>query len=172
MTSDPRFPIGRFDPAAFADRDVNIRIISALPGELASVLSGLNSDQLDEPYREGGWTLRQTAHHIADSHINSFGRFKLALTEDVPTIRPYHEDHWAELADSKLDVGASLNIIDGIHTRWTALLQNMSEADFERELIHPDSGKWTLDGMLGLYAWHSKHHLAHITKTCDRNGWK
>lgn len=172
MKSDPRFPIGRFDPAAFADRDVNIGIIAGLPGELSDTVGSLNDEQLDTPYREGGWTLRQTVHHIADSHINSFCRFKLALTEDVPTIRPYHEELWAELADSGLDVGTSLKIIDGVHTRWTALLKNMSESDLARELIHPDSGKWTLEAMIGLYAWHSKHHLAHITKTCERNGWK
>lgn len=171
MTSDPRFPIGKFDPDAFSVRQANIEIIAGLPKELEVSVSGLNDDQLDTPYREGGWTLRQTVHHIADSHINSLCRFKLALTEDTPTIRPYHEELWAELADSMLSLDSSLHIIKGVHIRWTTLLSQMSDSQFARELIHPDSGRFTLDAMLRLYAWHSKHHLAHITTTRRKHGW-
>lgn len=172
MTADARFPIGKFDADRFSDRRANIAVISQLPADLRVAVGKLDNAQLDTPYREGGWTLRQTVHHIADSHINSLCRFKLALTEDAPTIRPYREELWAELPDSLLPVEASLQIIDGVHTRWSALLERMTDADFKRELEHPDSGKWTLDAMLGLYAWHSLHHLAHITTTCKRNGWE
>lgn len=171
MIEDARFPIGKFDVDRFSDRHQNIGVISQLSTNLRIAVGKLGDAQLDTPYREGGWTLRQTVHHIADSHINSFCRFKLALTEDVPTIRPYHEDLWAELSDSRLSIEPSLQIIDGVHTRWTTLLKNMTEADFARELLHPDSGKWTLEEMLGLYAWHSLHHLTHITSTCERNEW-
>ena len=121
---------------------------------------------------EGGWTLRQTVHHIADSHINSLCRFKLALTEDeTPTIVPYYEDRWAELADSNLPVDASLAIIDGVHARWAELLRNMSDADYAREFKHPETGPWTLEKVLGLYAWHSLHHTAHISTTREKNEW-
>jgi hypothetical protein len=111
-------------------------------------------------------------HHVADSHANSIIRFKLALTEDEPpTIRPYYEDRWAELGDSKLPVDVSLKLIDCIHTRWLSLMQSMSDSDFQKKFIHPETGEWTLDGALALYAWHSRHHLAHITNLIARQGW-
>src|SRR5687767_6212460 len=138
MSLDPRFPIGKFDAAAFASRAGNINAIAELPIRLESAIEGLSDAQLDTPYRDGGWTLRQTVHHLADSHINSLCRFKLALTEDdPPTIRPYYEDRWAELADSKMPVDVSLKIIEGVHSRWTSILESMSEEDYEREFIHP-----------------------------------
>ena len=169
---DLRFPVGKFDPAAFHSRKDNIASIANLPANVRAAVAGLTEEQLDTPYRPEGWTLRQTVHHIADSHINSLCRFKLALTEDeAPTIRPYHEDRWAELADSKLPVDASLAIIDGIHARWVELLTNMTDADFAREFVHPETGNWTLDKVLGLYAWHSRHHTAHLTTTRERHGW-
>jgi len=168
---DPRFPIGRFDPVAYPSRSDNIDTIAGLPAELRAAVAGLTDDQLDTPYRDGGWTLRQTVHHIADSHINSLCRFKLALTEENPVIRPYHEDKWAELADSRMPAEVSLAIIDGVHARWAELLRNMSDADFEREFTHPETGTWPLDRVTALYAWHSLHHLAHITSTRERNGW-
>jgi uncharacterized damage-inducible protein DinB len=169
---DPRFPVGKFDPAAYSSRDENINTIANLPANIRTAVDGLTDEQLDTPYRDGGWTLRQTVHHIADSHINSLCRFKLALTEDEsPTIRPYHEDRWAELADSKLPVDVSLAIIDGVHTRWVELLRNMTDADYQREFIHPETGTWTLENVLGLYAWHSRHHTAHITGARQRHGW-
>ena len=175
MSEDLRYPVGEFDrnyetsPEARRER---INTIAQLPSKLRDAVSGLTDEQLDTEYRPGGWTVRQTAHHIADSHLNSMIRFKLALTEDEPpTIRPYYEDRWAELADSKLPVDVSLNMIDGIHTRWGSLLESMSDEDYERKFIHPETGEWTLDGALALYAWHSRHHTAHITRLRERMGW-
>ena len=169
---DPRFPIGKFDPQNFPSREGNINTIAELPLRLASAVDGLSDEQLDTPYRDGGWTLRQTVHHIADSHINSLCRFKLALTEDeAPTIRPYHEDRWAELSDSRLPVDVSLKIVEGVHSRWTKLLESMTEDDYRREFVHPETGTWMLERVLALYAWHSMHHTAHITSTRERNGW-
>lgn len=169
---DLRFPIGKFDAVAYSSRGENINTIANLPANLRTAVNGLSDEQLDTPYRPDGWTLRQTVHHLADSHINSLCRFKLALTEDeAPTIRPYYEDRWAELADSKLPVDVSLAIVDGVHTRWAELLRNMTDTDYAREFVHPETGNWTLENVLGLYAWHSRHHTAHITATKERNGW-
>ncbi len=170
--NDPRYPIGEFDLANFTDRGENLRTIAELPANVSAAVADLTDEQLDTPYRDGGWTVRQTVHHIADSHMNSQIRFKLALTEDeAPTIRPYYEDRWAELGDSKLPVDVSLKLIDSIHTRWSALLDSMSDADFQKKFVHPETGEWTLDGALALYAWHSRHHTAHITQLRDRMGW-
>ena len=172
METDPRYPIGRFNNADYSDRAANIATITQLPAEISAAVGGLGDAKLDTPYRDGGWTLRQTVHHVADSHLNSLIRFKLALTEDVPpTIVPYQEDRWAELGDSKLPVDTSLKMIEGIHTRWQALLESMSEDDYQRTVIHPETGEWTLDAALGLYAWHSRHHTAHIRGLRDRMGW-
>ncbi len=172
MAEDPRYPVGKFDPANFPSPQKNVNTIQDLPAKLKASVAGLSEEQLDTPYREGGWTLRQTVHHLADSHINSFCRFKLALTEDeAPTIRPYYEDRWAELADNKMPVDASLKIVDGVHSRWTSLLESMTDDDFKREFVHPETGNWTLEAVLALYAWHSLHHTAHITSTRKRNGW-
>lgn len=169
---DLRFPIGKFDIANFSSRSENVNTIANLPANLRTAVDGLSDEQLDTPYRPEGWTLRQTVHHIADSHINSLCRFKLALTEDdAPTIRPYYEDRWAELADSKLPVDVSLAIVDGVHIRWVELLKSMTDEDYAREFNHPETGKWTLENVLGLYAWHSRHHTAHITSTRERNSW-
>lgn len=169
---DLRFPIGKFDIANFSSRSENVETIAELPLKLRTAVDGLSDEQLDTPYRPDGWTLRQTVHHIADSHMNSIIRFKLALTEDeAPTIRPYYEDRWAELADSKLPIDISLSIIDGVHARWAELLRNMSDSNFAKEFVHPETGNWTLERALALYAWHSKHHTAHITGTRERKGW-
>ena len=162
---DPRFPTGNFafdaNPTPEKRREL-IATIAALPGELkASVASA----GLDTPYRDGGWTARQVVHHVADSHMNAFIRFRLALTEDKPTIKPYREAEWAKLADSKLDPSVSLQIIDGLHQRWHTMLVAMSEADFGREAIHPDHGPRTLDWFLQLYAWHGRHHVGHVKLT-------
>ncbi|MGE3466044.1 MAG: YfiT family bacillithiol transferase [Pyrinomonadaceae bacterium] len=170
--SNLSYPIGQFNPAEYADRQANAHTISELPAAVAVAVAGLDEAQLDTPYRPDGWTIRQTVHHIADSHMNSLVRFKLALTEDEsPTIRPYYEQRWAELGDSKLPVDVSLKMIDAIHTRWSALLASMTDADFKREFIHPETGRWSLENALALYAWHSKHHTAHITHLRERNGW-
>lgn len=172
INQDLRFPIGKFDPALFQSRDQNIVTLENLSTRLEAAVAGLDDDQLNIEYRPQGWTLRQTVHHIADSHINSYCRFKLALTEDEsPTIRPYYEDRWAELADSRLPVSVSLGIIDGVHARWTSMLRSMTDDEFKREFVHPETGNWTLEKALALYAWHSLHHAAHITETRKRHGW-
>lgn len=173
-SDDLRYPIGEFDKnveLTAEKRAEFIRIIKDLPKKLTAAIESLNDEQLDTPYRPGGWTLRQTVHHVADSHINSLCRFKLAMTEENPTIRPYFEDRWAELADSKLPVEVSLRIIEGIHARWTVLLESMTDEDFRKPLIHPDSGEWTIEQFLALYAWHSLHHTAHITRLRERSDW-
>ena len=171
MSNDPRYPVGKFDPAQFQSRSDNAKTIADLPAKLKAAVDGLSDEQLDTPYRDGGWTLRQTVHHLADSHINSFCRFKLALTEDEPTIRPYYEDRWAELADSSMPVNVSLKIVEGVHSRWASLLGSMTEDDYKREFVHPETGIWTLERVLGLYAWHSRHHTAHITRAREQRGW-
>ena len=174
MNEELSYPIGKFNgeynPTPELRREF-INTISALPSKLAEAVRGLIEEQLETPYRPGGWTVRQTVHHIADSHLNSFSRFKLALTEDTPTIRPYYEDRWAELGDSKTPIDLSLKIVEGLHARWTALLESMSDADFQKRLIHPETGEWTLEKSLALYAWHSRHHTAHIANLREREGW-
>src|SRR5687768_6236328 len=174
MSDDLRYPIGKFDTNIEVTPEVRrnfIQTIGDLPKKIREAVSDLSDEQLDTPYRPEGWTVRQLVHHVADSHLNSICRFKLALTEDVPTIRPYYEDRWAELADAQLPIEDSLKIIEGVHSRWAALLNSMSDEDFQRKLNHPESGEWTLEKFLGLYDWHSKHHTAHITSLRQRNGW-
>ena len=175
MSEDLRFPIGKFDrnydvsPAA---RQARIATIAELPQRLRDAVAGLTDAQLDTEYRPGGWTVRQTVHHVPDSHANAFIRFKLALTEEeVPTIKPYFEDRWAELGDAKMPVDVSLRMADAIHERWVALLNSMSDADYQKKFIHPETGEWQLEGVLALYAWHGQHHTAHITRLRERNGW-
>ncbi|MGH7782968.1 MAG: YfiT family bacillithiol transferase [Candidatus Binatia bacterium] len=171
---DLSYPIGKFNKTSIdpARRAEYIDTIKGLPAKISAAVDGLDETQIDTPYRPEGWTVRQTAHHIADSHMNAFIRFKLALTEDTPpTIKPYYEDRWAELGDSKLPVDVSLKLIETLHSRWAALLDSMSDADFNRTFIHPETGEWTLDGVLALYAWHGKHHTTHITRLRERNGW-
>lgn len=175
MSDDLRYPIGKFNSSIVVTPELRrqfINIISALPAKVAEAVAGLNDEQLDTPYRPEGWTVRQTVHHIADSHINSLCRFKLALTEDeTPTIRPYYEDRWAELADSAMPVDVSLKIVDGVHRRWVSLLESMTDEQFQLKFKHPETGEWTLENVLALYAWHSRHHTAHITKLRERNAW-
>ena len=174
MSEDLRFPIGKFDPDFDITQELResyIKTISELPSKISDAVSGLDDAQLDTRYRPEGWTVRQVVHHVADSHINSYCRFRFALTEDVPAVKGYHEDRWAELPDNKLPVEHSLKIIDGVHARWTAMLNSMSDEDFRKKLDHPEVGEWDLEGMLGLYDWHSKHHTAHITELRKRNSW-
>ncbi|HMU33666.1 MAG TPA: putative metal-dependent hydrolase [Pyrinomonadaceae bacterium] len=175
MSEDLRYPIGEFDAnielskTALRDR---IEVLRALPEDLAKAVEGLDDRQLSTRYRPEGWTLRQTVHHVADSHATSYTRFKLALTEDEPpTIVPYFEDRWAELADSSLPVSVSLAMLSAIHTRWVTLLESLSDADLQKAYIHPETGVWTIEMATALYAWHSQHHTAHITHTRERNGW-
>src|SRR6478672_10757226 len=139
MQIDPRYPIGEFDRENMMSRSVLVETIKSLPGHITVAVAGLAGEQLDTPYRDGGWTLRQTVHHVADSHMNAYIRFKLALTEDSPTIRPYFEDRWAELADSKLPVDVSLRLIGDLHARWVAMLNSMTDEEFGRTYLHPES---------------------------------
>ena len=175
MSEDLRYPIGKFNspPEVNAEmRQEFIRTIETLPAKLREVVNNLSEEQLDTPYRPDGWTVRQLVHHIADSHVNSFCRFKFGLSEDTPTIKNYDENAWAEMADSReAPIDLSLNIIDGIHARWTRLLNSMTQADFQRKINHPERGEMTLNSLLALYDWHSKHHTAHVAKLRERNGW-
>ena len=163
---DPRYPTGKFsfDPAATPEkRKAWIAAIGALPAELKAVLAALPAGALDRPYREGGWTARQVVHHVADSHINAYVRTRLTLTEDKPTVKPYEEGDWANLLDARtLDPAVSVQILDGIHTRWHHLLQSLEPAQFARAAVHPQHGDVTLDFFLQMYAWHGRHHLGHL----------
>jgi hypothetical protein len=171
---DLRYPIGRFSQPATSMagiRAANIETLRQLPELLRAAVSGLSDAQLDTPYREGGWTVRQVVHHVADSHVNAYMRTKLALTEDWPTIKPYDEAAWAKLADSSLPVEISLEFVDALHGRWVALLESLSDEEFHKGYVHPERGRQSLATMLGLYDWHSRHHTAHITRLRARQGW-
>ena len=172
---DLRYPIGRFSPPASTMagiRSAHIATLRQLPERLKAAVAGLEDHQLDTPYREGGWTVRQLVHHVADSHANSYVRFKLALTEDWPTIKPYDEAAWAELSDSRwLPVEISLSLIAALHARWVGLLESLSDDDFHRGFNHPEAGRMNLAKALALYDWHSRHHTAHITALRARMGW-
>lgn len=171
--SDLSFPIGRhtLTPALSPDRRVElIDQIAAAPAALAAAIAGLSDRQLDTPYRPGGWTIRQVVHHVPDSHLNAYVRLKLALTEDDPTIRPYDQDRWAGLADARLPLAVSLSLLASLHERWVGLWRAIEAADFARTLRHPEMGPMTLDALLGLYAWHGRHHIAHVTAWRERAG--
>ena len=171
---DLRYPIGPSDqrsPLTAGERAQRIDAIAVAPSQLRLAVHGLSDEQLDTPYRPGGWTVRQTVHHVADSHMNAFIRFRLGLTEDNPTIKPYDEQAWAELADMRLPIEVSLRLLDGLHERLVHMLQALSSASFDRTIFHPENGPMTLDAMLSMYAWHGKHHTAHITSLRQRQGW-
>jgi len=176
MVVEERYPIGEFDFGYVPPREKfgnYIASIEALPEALEKVVSGLDEAQLDTPYRVGGWNIRQVVHHLADSHINAVMRFKLALTEETPAIKPYYEARWAELADGKTGpLAPSLNLLQGLHSRWVLLLNSMSSDDFKRSFHHPENGLTiSLATSLACYAWHGQHHLAHIERLKKRNGW-
>lgn len=170
-----RFPTGRFTPPATYDperRRQLIDVIAETPARLRAAVRGLNDKQLDTPYRPDGWTVRQVVHHLPDSHLNSYVRFKLALTEDTPTIKPYDEARWAELHDAvTMPVEPSLTLLESLHARWVSLLRSMTEADFARTLKHPEHGERPLDHFLALYAWHGPHHVAQISNLRARMRW-
>lgn len=172
---DLRYPIGRFEPVDVLspeDREAAIAAIASLPAELAAAVEGFSDAGLDTPYRPGGWTVRQVVHHVPDSHLNAYVRFRWALTEEEPTIKAYDEARWAELPDAKgAPVAASLALLASLHERWVALLAAMTPADFARTYLHPDDGRRTLDRTLALYAWHGRHHVAHVTRLVERMGW-
>jgi len=174
--TDLKYPVGKFEfdaPIAEADHARLIDEIAATPAALRAAVTGLSRDQLETRYRPGGWTVKQVVHHVPDSHMNAYSRFKLALTEDEPTIKPYDEAKWAELPDSqKVAAEVSLRLVEAIHERWVPLLRSMDSADFRRGFRHPEHGRvLTLQQVLGLYAWHGRHHVAHITTLRDREGW-
>lgn len=173
---DLRYPVGEFQwEENFTDdrRRELIGQIAEAPAKLRAAVAGLSDEQLNTPYRDGGWTVRQVAHHLPDSHLNAYVRFKLALTEDEPTIKPYDQELWAKLPDAKTaPIEPSLMLLESLHQRWVTLLKSLSAADFKRKLKHPELGEVTLERYLGLYAWHGRHHVAHITSLRERMGWK
>lgn len=172
---DERYPVGpqpSLTELGAAERAGLMAQLTALPAEFRAAFAGLSEAQLDTPYREGGWTLRQVAHHLPDSHMNAYIRTKLALTEDRPTIKPYDQDAWAGLPDGRLDVAVSLALLEALHARWVALLNSLDEAEWARVFIHPEYGRpYTLDGMLASYAWHGRHHTAQVLALRRRQGW-
>ena len=175
--SDLRYPIGKFTlegEITPGRREGWITEIAEAPAQLRTAVHGFDYAQFDTPYREGGWTVRQVVHHVPDSHLNAYVRFKLALTEDNPTIKPYVESRWAELPDTRgTGVGVSLVLLEALHRRWVVLMRAMSESDWGRTFFHPEHKKSSrLDWFLAMYAWHWRHHVAHITTLRDRMGWR
>lgn len=172
---DPRYPVGRFEVEGeiTAERRAEwLRQVEEAPARLRAAVQGLSDAQLDTPYREGGWTVRQVVHHVPDSHMNAYIRFKLALTEDVPAIKTYEEARWAELPDSRdTPPEVSLALLDAVQRRWVVLLRALGEAEWVRTFRHPEWGEISLEKTLALYAWHGRHHVAHVTRLRDRMGW-
>jgi len=173
--TDPRYPIGKFHfekPPSPQERENLIRQIAQAPAELRSAVQGLTPQQLDTPYRDGGWTVRQVIHHVPESHMNAYIRFKLALTEDEPTIKPYMEDRWAKLNDvQETPVEVSLGLLELLHDRWVRVLHLISNDEWKRTFRHPEIGVVSLEKSLALYAWHGRHHVAHVTELKKRMNW-
>jgi DinB superfamily len=173
---DLQYPVGRFewpDAVSPADRRRYIDEIEQTPKNMRAAVTGLSDQQIDTPYRPGGWTVRQVVHHLPDSHLNSYLRFRLALTEDEPTIKPYDQERWAELVDARTaPVELSLVLLDSLHKRWVLLLRSLSASDCSRKFRHPELGEVTLEKNLALYAWHGRHHVAHITSLRERMAWR
>lgn len=172
---DPRYPIGKFEmPGQITPerRLQAIEVITETPAKLRAAVSGLKEAQLDTPYRDGGWTVRQVVHHVPDSHLNAYVRLKLALTEEKPTIKPYNEAAWALLADSQsTPISVSLTLLECVHDRWNRLWKSLQPEHFARVLVHPEHGERTVDWLLFVYEWHGKHHTAHITELRKQKGW-
>jgi hypothetical protein len=170
-----QYPVGRFEPrASYSDLEIQefIVVLEGLPRQMRAAVQGLTAAQLETPYRENGWTLRQVVHHVPDSHINSYVRFKLALTEANPTIKPYDEAAWAQLSDSSdTPIETSLDLLEALHGRWVILLRSIQPEGWKRTFNHPENGVMTLEHALALYAWHSRHHLEHITQTRSNMAW-
>jgi uncharacterized damage-inducible protein DinB len=177
--TDLRYPIGTFEwippesEEQMSERRLHsVDVLSKLPLEMRAAVKGLSAAQLDTPYRPDGWTVRQVVHHVPDSHMNAYARFKLALTEDHPSVKTYQEAEWAKLPDSSITpIEVSLQLLAALHSRWVDLLRSLRPSDFARTLYHPERGVFTLDQMLAMYAWHSAHHTAHITSLRERMGW-
>ena len=174
-TPDLRYPVGEFRfPQSVSGPELAVFIhqIAETPARMREAIAGLSESQLDTPYRPGGWTVRQLAHHVPDSHINSYTRFRLALTEDDPVIKPYDEKRWAELSDvATVPVEVSLALLENLHARWVPLMRSLSDADWKRSFRHPELGPVSLENNAALYAWHGRHHVAHITSLRKRMGW-
>jgi uncharacterized damage-inducible protein DinB len=172
---DARYPVGKYEEPAKVTPELRARAIqeiAATPEKLRAAVKGLDDAQLDTPYREGGWSVRQVVHHVADSHMNSYVRFRLALTETEPTIKPYEESAWAKLEDAAhAPIEVSLRLLEPLHERWARLLRSIKPEDFARRFRHPEHGARTIDWMLFLYEWHGKHHTAHITELRKQKGW-
>jgi hypothetical protein len=171
---DPRYPVGKFkrpEKITRQKRTAAIAAIAELPAKLTDALSGLDREQLDTPYREGGWTVRQLVHHIADSHMNAFVRVRLALTEDWPTITAYDEKAWAMLPDSAGPVSWSLALLENLHARWVMMLESLTEEQWARGVKHPENGPMTVEVATLVYGWHSRHHVAHIMRLREKQGW-
>jgi uncharacterized damage-inducible protein DinB len=175
MMMDPRYPVGKFSwPEKVAEQDQRtyIQQVEDAPAKLRAAVKGLTDKQLDTPYREGGWTVRQVVHHLPDSHMNSYIRFKLALTENEPAVKPYNEKLWANLPDAAtMPVEPSLALFESLHARFVTMLKAMRAEDFGRKVNHPELGKVTLQNYLALYAWHGRHHVGHITELRKAKGW-
>lgn len=172
--NDPRYPIGKpVLPGEFApaDRAAAIARIAALPHRLHEAVRGLDQAQLDTPYRSGGWTVRQVVHHIGDSHVNAYVRHKLTVTEELPPIRAYDENRWAELPDAIGPIGSTLLLVQALHDRWTHCLRELPAKAFVRCCVHSERGPMTLDDLVALYAWHGEHHVAHVTTLRAAKGW-
>ncbi len=173
--NDYRFPVGKFTysgPPSEEQKQTFLTEIAQTPSQLRAAVQGLSAEQLDTPYRPGGWTVRQVVHHVPDSHLNSYVRFKLALTEENPTIKPYAEDRWAELGDTKTTpIEVSLTLLDSLHDRWVRLLRSLSPEEWKKTFRHPELGEMNLEKTLALYAWHGRHHVAHITELRKRMSW-
>jgi hypothetical protein len=173
--SDLSYPIGKFHFAGALNEEQKrqaIESIAETPVNLRAAVQGFNEAQLDTPYRPGGWTVRQVTHHVPDSHMNAYIRFKLALTEDEPAIKAYEQQLWAELADTKeTPIEISLTLLDALHDRWVRLLRSLNSRDWQRTFRHPELGLVSLERNLALYAWHGKHHVAHVTALREREGW-
>lgn len=173
--TDPRFPVGKFHydgPPNAEQKQSFLAEITQTPANLRAAVKGLSETQLDTPYRDGGWSVRQVVHHLPDSHMNAYIRFKLALTEQEPTIKPYAEDRWAALSDTKsTPVEVSLTLLDSLHDRWTRLLRSLTAEEWKRTFRHPEMGPMTLEKTLALYAWHGRHHVAHVTELRKRMSW-
>lgn len=171
---DPRYPIGQFampEQVTPQRRQAAIDEIASTPAKLRAAVKGLNDTHLDTPYREGGWTVRQVIHHVPDSHMNALIRLKLALTEERPTIKPYNEAAWADLADAKMPLEVSQSLLDSVHARWDRIWRSLKPEHFARKLVHPDHGDRTIDWLLFVYEWHGQHHTAHITELRKQKGW-
>jgi uncharacterized damage-inducible protein DinB len=175
MSNDPRYPIGKYEPQPFSEEQKKawLQDIQFLPSALEKAILNLDAQQLQTPYRDGGWTVNQLVHHVADSHLNAYTRFKLGLTETNPVIRPYEEKEWAMLADvTAVPVNVSVTLLHALHQRWHVAVKDLTDEQWQRTVVHPEHGRqMTLWFLLGMYAWHGRHHTAHITTLRENKGW-